>query len=62
LPLREASGAIAFNRGIFHDVTTDRVRGFPPLTRNLIGHFHGELHNALNLARRRRLWQLTSGW
>jgi len=49
LPLREASGAITFNRRVFHDVTAYRVRGFSPLAGDLIGHFHCDLHNAVNL-------------
>jgi hypothetical protein len=62
LPLREASGAIAFNRRVFHDVTAYHVGGFSPLTGNLIGHFHCDLHNAANLARPRRHWQSAFWW
>jgi hypothetical protein len=41
-------------------VAAYRVRGFPPLTGDLIGHFHCDLHNAVNLAWQRRAWQTTS--
>jgi hypothetical protein len=54
LPLREASGAIPFNRRVFHYVTAHLVRGFSPRTGDLIAHFHCNLHGILNLARSRR--------
>jgi hypothetical protein len=62
LPLREASGAITFNRRAFHDATAYRVRGFSPPTGNLIGYFNYDFHNAGNLARQRWHWQLACLW
>jgi hypothetical protein len=56
-PTGQAAGAIPFNRRVFHDVAADRVRGFPPLAGDLIGQFHSDLHDAVNLAQRRRHWQ-----
>jgi hypothetical protein len=49
---------LTFNRRVFHDVTAYRVRGFSPLTGDLIGHFHCDLHNAMNLARQRQVCQI----
>ena len=59
LPMGESSGPITFNRCVLHDVTTHRVRGFSPLTRNLIGQFHGHLHSVGSVPRCRPLWQAT---
>jgi len=59
LPLGEASGAIRLHRRILHEVTAYHVRGFSPLTRNLIGHFHGNFHGTVNLVWRQRVWQPT---
>ena len=50
LPLREASGAIPLHGRVLQDMTADRVRGLRPLTSDLIGHFHGDLHAAMNPA------------
>jgi hypothetical protein len=38
-------------------MTTDRVRGFSPLTSHLIGQFHSHLHDADNLPQRPHPWQ-----
>ncbi len=37
LPLREVSGAIAFDRGVFQDVAGYHVARFSPLAGDLIG-------------------------
>jgi hypothetical protein len=57
LPMGEAPGPVTFNRRILHYVTTHRSRGFSPLTGDLIGQFHGHLHDVVNLPRQRLLWQ-----
>ena len=51
LPLGEASSTITLNCRTLHNVTANRSRGISPLAGNLIGHFHCDLHTAINLTR-----------
>src|SRR6266513_1251855 len=57
--MRKAPRAITLNCGVFQDVATYRLRGFSPLAGDFVGHFHGDLHDAVTVARRREFWQDT---